>query len=196
MNYKIPVNLSNRHVHLLQKDVEKLFGEGYRVKKKNPDDKYEEEFLAAEVVTLEGPKGKIEGVRVFGGSKVRYTQVELLRSDCYKLGIDAPIAMSGDLKNSAEIKIIGPCGEISAKCAIIAARHLHMEVEIARSLNLKDGDVVSLKIEGPRALTFHLVRVRAYPGWPNIVHLDFDEGNAAGLVNGDMAEIVIIAPEN
>ena len=61
----IKVGVSARHVHLSQKDLETLFGEGHRltVKKMLMGD----QFAAEECVTLVSPSLRtIEGVRVLG----------------------------------------------------------------------------------------------------------------------------------
>lgn len=184
MSVKMPVMLSNRHVHLLAEDIVKLFGELTIERRLFGDD-----FVAKETVTLVGPKGKIENVRVLGPAR-KYTQAELLKSDCIKLGLNAPIAETGDLSKAATIQMIGTAGEITEKCAIIAMRHIHFKPETAALMDIKDRDFVSVIAEGERGLVFHRVLARVAPQNIDVIHLDLEEGNAADLKNNDILEII------
>jgi putative phosphotransacetylase len=187
MSVKMPVVLSNRHVHLLPEDIEKLFGPCYEL---TVDRKlFGKDFVAKETVTVVGPKGKLEKIRVLGPAR-RYTQVELLKSDCIKLGLNAPIAETGDLVKAAEVTMVGTAGEITKKCAIIALRHIHFRPETAAQLNVQDGDFVSVKAEGERGLVFNRVLARVAPQNIDVIHIDFEEGNAADLKNNDVLEIM------
>ena len=47
-------------------------------------------FAANETVTLQGPKGRIEGVRILGPLR-NYNQVEILRADNFVLGSRAEV---------------------------------------------------------------------------------------------------------
>ena len=60
---KVPVGISNRHVHLTQEDLEKLFGVGYKLTEKKKLSQ-PGQFAADECVTLVGPKRSIEKVRM------------------------------------------------------------------------------------------------------------------------------------
>lgn len=55
----IPVGVSNRHVHLSQKDLETLFGPGYELAKMK-DLSQPGQYACKETVTICGPKGAIE----------------------------------------------------------------------------------------------------------------------------------------
>ena len=50
----------------------------------------------------------------------------------------------------------------------------------AEEAGVKDKDIVSIKIEGERGLVFNNVLVRSGDAHEREVHLDTDEGNAAG----------------
>jgi len=179
----IPIGVSARHVHLSQHDVEALFGEGYRLTPRvylsQPG-----QYACEETVNLIGPKGKIERVRILGPPR-RETQVEIARTDQYRLGIDAPIRSSGDLDGSPGITIEGPKGSITIpKGVICSVRHIHMSPEDALRFGLRDKDVVMVRVEGERPLIFGDVLVRVKPDFRLDMHIDTDEANAAGIVTG------------
>lgn len=185
----IPVGISNRHVHLSQDDLVKLFGIGAELTNYK-DLSQPGQFACEEKVTLVGPKGVIENVRILGPIR-NQTQVELSLSDCIKLGIKAPIRDSGDLHGSAGLTLVGSKGAITInEGAIVAARHVHMHTDDATIFQVKDGDRVSVKVVGPRGLIFNQVLVRVSEKYKLELHLDFDEANAAGLTNNSVVEIV------
>ena len=187
MANQVKVMLSNHHIHLMPEDVEILFGPGYKIKIKKMLSPIE--FAAEETVTLVGPKGKIEAVRVLGPVR-KFTQVELLKADAVRLGINAPLKNSGDLQEAAPVKILGPVGEIQVKGTIIALRHIHLSTETAESFGLKDKEYVSVRASGERALIFQHVMVRVSKNSTDVMHIDLEEGNAAGINNNDMLEIL------
>ncbi len=187
---KIPVGVSVRHIHLSKSDLEALFGPGSEL---NP---YRElfqpgTFAAKETVSLVGPKMRVlERVRILGPLRDR-TQVELARTDAIFLGVDAPVRMSGDLKGSAPITLIGPKGVVELKEGCIRAmRHIHMNTKEAEHFGLKEGDMVKLRVGGPSAVTFENVVVRISPDLRLEVHLDTDEGNVADVHCNQQVEII------
>ena len=186
---KIPVGISNRHVHLSQRGLDTLFGQGSQLsvmKELSQPGQYASE----QKVTLVGPSGVIENVRILGPVRDK-TQVEVSLSDCFKLGIKAPIRDSGDLKNSAGITLVGPKGSVTIdEGTIIAARHIHMHIEDARRFGVVDKDRVCVKVSGLRGLVFDEVLVRVSGKYQLEMHVDLDEANAAGLRNQDVVEIV------
>lgn len=177
---KVKVEISARHVHLSQPDLEKLFGKDYKLEPIK-ELSQEGEFAAKETITLIGPKRKIENFRIVGPVRKK-TQVELAYTDCFYLGIDAPLRLSGDLAGSGKAKLIGPVGEVDLEEGVIVAkRHLHINQQEADKLGLKNDDVVKVKVKGERGLVFDNVIVRIKPTFRMSVHLDTDEANAAGL---------------
>ncbi|AEX84803.1 phosphate propanoyltransferase [Marinitoga sp. 1135] len=186
----IVVGVSNRHVHLSKEDLEILFGEGYEL---HPikDLKQPGQYAAEEVVTLEGPKGKIERVRVLGPVR-KETQVEISQTDAFKLGVTAPVRDSGDLDGTPGIKLIGPKGSVEIKKGLILAkRHIHMLPEDAEKYGVKDKDLVYVIVDkGDRKLIFGDVLVRVSPKYALEFHVDTDEANAALLKTGDEVKIV------
>ena len=131
----------------------------------------------------------IENVRVLGPTR-KNTQVEISVSDCFKLGIQAPIRDSGDLAGSAGLTLVGPAGSVTVpEGAIIAARHIHMHPKDAEYFGVKDGDRVNVECTGPRGVVFCEVLVRVNENYKLEMHVDMDEANAASLRNGDLVKI-------
>ena len=177
---RIPVGVSVRHVHICKEDLEKLFGKGAEL---HPERTlYQGDFAAKETVSLIGPKMRLlERVRILGPMRDR-TQVELAKTDSIFLGVDAPLRMSGDLKGSAPITIIGPKGVIELKEGCIRAmRHIHMNTKEADYFGLKNGDMVKVRVCGPTAVVFENVVVRVSDNVRLQIHLDTDEGNVANI---------------
>ncbi|MGQ9557376.1 MAG: phosphate propanoyltransferase [Desulfurispora sp.] len=185
----IPLAVSNRHVHLAEEELSALFGPGYQLHKER-DLSQPGQYACKETVTLVGPKGVLEKVRVLGPLRSR-TQVEISISDCFKLGVRAPLRDSGDLAGSAPITLVGPAGAVTIpEGCIIAARHIHMSPADARRFGVQDKDKVYVRAQGPRAVTFAEVLVRVHDSFRLEMHVDMDEANAVGLQNGDRVEIV------
>jgi putative phosphotransacetylase len=150
------------------------------------------QFAATQTVIVEGPKGRIDAVRVVGPARGA-TQVELSRSDARRLGVDPPLAASGSLAGSSGgLTLQGSAGMVRLdRGVIIAARHLHLSDKDARSWGLSDGDLLDVRCgTGARAVTFHDVLVRASPSYATELHLDVDEANAAAVTTGDRATIL------
>jgi acetate kinase len=182
----IPIGVSAHHVHLSQADVEQLFGTGHMLTPVSPLAQ-PGQFAGEEQVRLIGPRGSIDRVRVLGPARDQ-TQVEISRTEGYRLGIQAPVRMSGDLDGTPGLILEGPAGQIELKNgAIYAQRHMHMTPTDARKLGLENGDVVRLRVEGKRELIFGDVAVRISPKFKLEFHLDTDEANAAELNTGDVA---------
>ena len=190
MSHEVKVMLSNRHVHLSPEDLATLFGEGYELTVKK---QMGGEFAAEEAITLIGPKGKIENVRIMGPAHRKETQVEILFGDRYKLGVKAPVNNSGDLEDSVGLTMVGPAGQVKLKRGVIVAkRHVHMNLAQAAEIGVVHDQIVSLQCNGERPLVFGDVRVVASDRCRElVVHLDSEEGNAAGLKNGDIVNIIV-----
>jgi Propanediol utilization protein len=185
----VPVGLSNKHIHLSKEHLSILFGEGFELTKMK-DLSQPGQYAANEKVDVAGPKGTLKGVRILGPIR-KETQVEISLTDSFVLGVNPPVKDSGDLAGSPGAKIIGPKGEIEIdKGVIVAARHIHMHTSDAEDFGAADKDIVSVRVGGKRGLTFDNVLIRVGKDYALEMHVDIDEGNAAGLKNGSMVEIV------
>lgn len=184
---KIKVGVSARHVHLTTDDVKTLFGEGYNLTKK-ANLSQEGQYSCNEQVVLKGTKGSIERVRVLGPERNK-TQVEISKTDSFMLGIKTPVKKSGDLDDASEITIIGPKGEVTKKAAIIAARHVHMSSLEAKEFGVKDKEVVTLVVNGPKGGILDNVHVRINDNFHLEAHLDTDDANAFFIENTQEVEL-------
>ena len=187
-------NLSNRHIHLTDSDVETLFGAGYTLTKKI-DLLQPGAFAADECVSIAGLSGTMERVRVVGPTRSA-TQCEILTGDTYKLGYkpaDVPVRLSGDVGGSASFMITGPAGSIEKnEGLIIAKRHIHISPEQATELCLADGQSVTVQARSDKGQTdFHNTIVRVQTGAKLECHIDTEEGNAAGIAHGYEATVVV-----
>lgn len=185
----VSVGVSGRHVHLSQENLEALFGAGYEL---TPIKELSQpgQFAAKEMVTLVGPKGVIERVRVLGPVRPS-TQVEVLRGDTFKLGVPACVRMSGKLEGTPGITLAGPHGTVALpQGVIVAARHIHMTCDEAAQRGLHDGQVVSIAFGGERGGRLDNVVVRANSTSALDCHIDTEEANAFGIKNGSVVEII------
>lgn len=169
--------------------MNKLFGYNYNLTKLK-DLSQPGQFAAKETVTIIGPKGKIEKVRILGPVRSK-TQVEISISDTFVLGIKAPVKESGDIENTPGIIIQGPNGIIEKdKGVIVALRHIHMTEDYAKAHGFKNGEMVTVISEGIRKTAFYNVLIRVSNKYRLEMHIDIDEANAAALKNGDKVRIV------
>ena len=177
---KIIVEMSARHVHVTESDLEILFGKGASLTPKR-ELSQPGQYLCEERVDLIGPKKTIANVSILGPTRPE-TQVEVSLADARTLGVSAPIRMSGDVKGSGAVTIKGPVGEVTLTEGVIAAkRHIYITPEDAQKMNLKDGQTVSVKIGGERGLVFDETVLRVSKKFATAMHIDTDEANAVAL---------------
>ncbi len=184
------VETSARHVHLTQEHLEILFGNGYELTKKKSLSQ-PGQYACEERVTVVGSKGEFKGISILGPVR-KATQIELSATDARSIGIAAPLRESGDVAGSGACKIIGPAGEIEiTEGVIVAKRHIHATPAEAEKLGVKDGEVVSVKIDTDgRSLIFGDVVVRVNENYALAMHIDTDESNAASCSREQFGEII------
>ncbi|MGD8463282.1 MAG: acetate/propionate family kinase [Anaerolineae bacterium] len=182
----IPIGVSAHHLHLSQEHVEQLFGPGHQLTPRTPLAQ-PGQAACEEQVKLIGPRGVVDRVRVLGPAREQ-TQIEISRTEGFRLGIQAPVRMSGDLDGTPGLILEGPEGQVEIRNGVIyAQRHMHMTPTDARRLGLENGDIVRVRVGGDRELIFGDVAVRVSPKFKLELHLDTDEANAAQLNSGDLA---------
>ncbi len=186
----IPIAVSARHFHLCAASFEKLFGPG-RQPTRWRDISQPGQFACEEKVNLIGPRGRIDNVRLLGPLRGK-DQVEISRTDEFKLGVDAPVRDSGKVEGSAPITLEGPAGTLNLREGLICAkRHIHMAPADAKRFGVQDGDEVEVKVTGgPRDLTFGDVLIRVSPMFVLEMHIDTDEANAAEIDPGASGGLV------
>lgn len=183
------IEASGRHVHLSQKDLDRLFGPGYQLKKAK-DLSQPGQYACQERVTVLGPKGAFHHVVILGPVRSE-SQVEVSLTDCLKLGIQAPIRESGDIAGTPGVILANGdrCVALD-KGLIVAKRHIHMTPEDARRVKVENGDIVQVRVEGERPLIFDEVVIRVSPKFATSMHIDYDEANACGFTKGMRGSII------
>lgn len=185
---KINVGISNHHVHLNYEDYKILFGDiEFSIQKKL---KQPGQFASNLFVDIIGPKGEIKKLRVLGPCR-NYTQIEVSKTDSYKLGITPPVRDSGNLNDASLLTIVGPCGSIERKSCIIATRHIHVDKNIRKEYNLEGVLKVKIKIDGEKPGIIDNVYLKDSENAYFELHLDTDDANAFLLKNDDEVSIIL-----
>lgn len=183
----VPLEASGRHVHLTKEQALILFGHDLTPQRplSQPG-----QFLSKERVTVKGPKGELGNVAVLGPTR-REAQVEISLTDARTLGLQPPVRLSGDVKDSPGCTLAGDSGRITLPQGVIAAkRHIHLPPEDAARFGVGDKQVVKLQTFTARPAVFEDVVVRVSPDFAAAVHLDYDEANACGFQNGDWGRLL------
>ncbi|MFT5357317.1 MAG: acetate kinase [Polyangiales bacterium] len=186
----IPIAVSARHIHLTREAMDVLFGPGSELTDYKPLSQ-PGQFASNERLTIIGPRGRIERVRILGPLRPA-CQVEISRTDEFKLGVDAPVRHSGKVKGSAPVTLEGPAGTLHLEEGLICAwRHIHMTTADAEAYGVKDKDEVEVAIRGgDRELVFGDVLVRVKDSYALEMHIDTDEANAAELSRGSTGDLI------
>ena len=184
------VETSARHIHLSREAVDYLFGEGYQLTNKK-ELSQPGQYACAEKLEVVGPKGKLKA-SILGPTRGA-SQVEISLTDARAIGVVAPIRESGDTKGSGACKLVNPDNgrELELAEGVIAAkRHIHLTPEAAAELGVADKEIVSVKLDTARPLTFGGVVVRVSEKFALAMHIDTDESNAACAFGEVYGEIV------
>lgn len=187
---KFLVEVSARHIHVTQADMDILFGKGSEL---HPVKELSQpgQFASEEKLTLKGPKGSLTA-RILGPLRSE-TQVEVSLTEARQLGVKAQIRESGDLEGTTgDLTLVGPAGEIALTKGVIAAkRHVHMTLADAEKYGVTNGEVVAVKIEtAGRSVVFGDTVIRVSDKYSLAMHIDTDEANAAAISGTAQGEIV------
>ena len=200
---KILVETSARHVHVTQETLEALFGKGHALTAKKMLSQ-PGQFASTDKVEVIGyndprkdPEGKLPrpsmAFSILGPVR-DHNQVEVSLTEARKLGVSAPVRESGDIKGSGKCTLKGPAGEVDIEEGVITAkRHIHMTPEDAEHFGVKNGEIVSVKVDTGkgRATIFGDTVVRVSSKYALAMHIYTDESNAccgSGLVYGEIVK--------
>ncbi len=188
--HEVVVHVSARHVHLSPEHLQVLFGRGASLTRLK-DLMQPGQFAANETVSVVGPKGTLEKVRVLGPVRGT-TQVEISGTDQFVLGVQAPVRESGSLEGTPGVQLKGPAGQVTLEAGLIRAlRHIHMLPADADRIGVHNGAHVSVRLVGDRTTIAENVLVRAVPNSALEMHIDTDEANAAGVPGTSNGQILI-----
>jgi len=186
----LPVEVSARHVHLCQQDVERLFGAGHLLTQRRALSQ-PGQFLADERVSIVTGKGELRSVAVLGPARSRM-QVELSVTDAKTLGLDAPLRQSGDTLGSPDVCILAGNAVLQAEQAVIIAQsHIHMRSQDALDFGVTDGQIVRVRLQTDRPISLERVIVRVSEDFQLAMHIDFDEANACLFCPGETGELIL-----
>ena len=190
MKTMLPIARSDIHVHLTMEDVEILFGKDYKLTHVR-ELTIPGNFACAETVEVVGPKGSIKGAVVVAPTR-NYSQVEVSFTNAEVLGVDPPLRESGDIEGTLGCTLIGPGGRtlVLKKGLIAALRHIHMHTNDAKEFGVVNGQRVRIRVPGNRGLVFENVIVRVADNLALEMHIDMDEGRAAGVADFQLVELL------
>ncbi len=189
LSQNIPIAVSGRHCHLTKATFAALFGE-HATPTSVRELSQPGQYACEQRVNLIGPRGQIDNVRVLGPLR-EVDQIEISRTDEFRLGVDAPVRDSGNVASSAPITLEGSTGSVSLSEGLICARrHIHMHSDDAKRFGVADRDEVSVAIiGGERDLVFGDVLVRVKDSYALEMHIDTDEANAAELGKSNTGQL-------
>lgn len=188
MEFQVPVGVSNKHVHISRADLDVLFGPGYELTIKK-ELSQPGQYAAEEKVEVIGSHSSMT-MRILGPVRSQ-TQVEISVSDSFSLGVEGVLRESGNTAGTPGIVLRGPQGEVKLEeGVIVAARHIHLHSDDAKRFGVENKQIVKVRVNGPRAMLFEEVLCRVDPSYSLDMHIDTDEANAAGISNGDFAQVI------
>lgn len=186
---KITVGVSNHHLHVTKEDLAILFGENYNLEELKPINQ-PGQFASSAICKIKTDKVILDKFRILGPCR-SYTQVEVSKTDSFLMGINPPIRESGKLDGAAVVTIVGPVGEVTKACCIIADRHIHIDHAKREELGLLNIDTVRLKItNSEKGGILDNVRIKESNPAYYETHLDTDDANANLIKSGDELEIL------
>ncbi|HII72725.1 TPA: phosphate propanoyltransferase [Candidatus Woesearchaeota archaeon] len=176
---RVIVEVSAKHLHLSQEDVDILFGPDHEFSVRR-ELKCDGACVTSDSLEIQYRDNSIKNVRVVLPLR-DHSKVELSATDLFKL-TKQPIFDDDGHQKTFTITVVGPMGQIFLeKVELVSMRHLHCTQEDADRLGIEDGDIVRVMTNGARSILFNNVLVRIEEGAVLTCHLDTDEGHAAGI---------------
>ena len=136
------------------------------------------QFAARESIALKTPAGRLDNIRILGPAR-ETTQVEISRTDARQLNINPPVRLSGSVKKTVGVELIGPKNNKNKKRGYCRGTPYSLQSGRRRKTGIKNNQRISVKTEGVRSLTFNNVVVRIHKDFFLALHIDTDEANAA-----------------
>ncbi len=188
MSRPIPVEVVPSHVHLSEAHHRVLFGDGHMGTVQHELSQMGQ-FAYEETVEVIGQDGQGITLRVLGPHR-KSTQVELTPTEARLLGIDAPLAKSGDLANAQSCTLKTVHGAIEVKAAVIVPQcHLHLSDVEATGLRLSNGAIVRVDVVGDVARVIENVVVRVHPTYRARLHIHSDVARDMWLHSGSHVRV-------
>ncbi len=185
---KVLLGVSNKHVHLSEEDYKILFND-------MPIEKVKDlvqpgQFASNLFVDVKTEAGELKHLRVLGPIR-SYTQVELAKTDSFKLKINPPVRESGNLEGASQVTLVGPNGEVTKECAILANRHIHVNEAIRKEYGLVGVEKVKVVMPGEKGAIFDNVYLKDAEPAAFEFHIDTDDANATLAKTGDYVEVIV-----
>lgn len=186
--HAIPIEVVPSHVHLSTADYAVLFGDlpatvAHHLSQQG-------QHATESSVEVRGKLLKRSLVVRYVGPERRVTQIELTPTEAKYLGIEAPVARSGNVAEAAECVLVGPQGKVQARgSVIIPCSHLHCSPDEAAVLRLENGQEVSMELhlDVPRILEGIVVRV--HPTYTLRLHIHPDIAREHWIVGPTYASL-------
>ncbi|MEK7632286.1 MAG: PduL/EutD family phosphate acyltransferase [Patescibacteria group bacterium] len=187
MSRPIPVEVVPSHVHLSESHHRILFGDGHMGTVRH-ELSQTGQFAYEEMVEVigegKGQNGQGITLRVLGPHR-KSTQVELTPTEARLLGIDAPLAKSGDLALARSCTLRTAHGTIETTASVIVPKcHLHLSDTEASSLRLMNGASVRVDVVGDATRVIENVVVRVHPTYRARLHIHSDVARDMWLHSG------------
>lgn len=183
MSRPIPVEVVPSHIHLSESHHRILFGDGHMGTVRH-ELSQTGQFAYEETADVLGANGESITLRVLGPHR-KSTQVELTPTEARLLGIEAPLAKSGDLANAQNCTIRTAHGTVDAAASVIVPKcHLHLSDTEATSLRLANGAIVRVDVVGDAARVIEGVVVRVHPTYRARLHIHSDVARDMWLHSG------------
>ena len=207
MSKEFIVETSAHHIHVTQETLEALFGKGYELEAKKMlsqpgqfasnsrlDVIYHAAIKDRNTGEITKKDFSLKNLSILGPVR-KENQVEISLTEARSIKASVPIRESGDIKGSCPCTLVNPLNGNSVDIKegmIVAKRHIHMTEDDAKNFNVKNGDIVSVKIDSKNGRSAILgdVVIRVSNSYALAMHIDTDEANSLGGDSSFMGTIV------